>query len=138
MKKLELKHLAGYLPYGLKMKYNNDFVSPKTRNLSVDGYQYMVDNAKPILHPLSDLTKYCKDLGFIPITKLYFETEIFPIQDEFKNYFEVKILFTEKVDNPLDAIALSLAHLEKLYEWHFDIHGLIENGLAIDINKLKP
>jgi len=26
---------------------------------------------------------------------------------------------------------------EKLYEWHFDIHGLIENGLAIDINTLN-
>ena len=25
----------------------------------------------------------------------------------------------------------------KLYEWHFDIHGLIEKGLAIDINTLN-
>lgn len=26
---------------------------------------------------------------------------------------------------------------EKLYEWHFDIHGLIDSGLAVDINTLS-
>jgi hypothetical protein len=27
--------------------------------------------------------------------------------------------------------------VEKLLEWHFDIYGLIEAGLAIDINTLE-
>ena len=27
--------------------------------------------------------------------------------------------------------------LEKLYEWHFDVFGLIEKGLAVDFNTLK-
>ena len=26
--------------------------------------------------------------------------------------------------------------IEKLFEWHFDVFGLIEKGLAIDINTL--
>lgn len=27
--------------------------------------------------------------------------------------------------------------MQKLIEWHFDVFGLIEKGLAIDINTLK-
>jgi hypothetical protein len=27
--------------------------------------------------------------------------------------------------------------VQKLFEWHFDVFGLISKGLAIDINTLK-
>ena len=34
-------------------------------------------------------------------------------------------------------IAYQLDLFNKLFEWHFDIFGLIESGLAVDINSLK-
>jgi len=142
--KLELKHLAGYLPYGLKIKTNN-----KVREMVCEKPDSMFSNEdlshqvtiyqtikgvghKPILHPLSDFTKHCDDLGFTPIEWLLENREvdaeydfIIALEDDWACAKD-KIIFA-----PL-SIAL------RLYEWHFDIHGLIPNGLAIDINTIKP
>jgi len=87
--KLELKHLAGYLPYGLKLKKTNQtvllrgindnaavggveltyWINPKLSHLDIwrNGevrnfvlYYSGFSQFKPILRPLSDLTK---DIG---------------------------------------------------------------------------
>jgi len=43
--------------------------------------------------------------------------------------YEFKPITTYSVKNQLQMF-------EKLYEWHFDVHGLIERGLAIDKSKI--
>lgn len=83
--KLELKHIAPYLPYNLKLKYVSKYdvdklsiesiVTLKQINegsICVNGYKTNNKSYMPILHPLSDLTKEIEVNGekFIPIKKL--------------------------------------------------------------------
>ena len=122
--KLELKHLSGYLPYELRIKNSNT-------EMPLTGYyldelndpQFGFDDTfKPILRPLSDLTKEIEVNGekFVPI-------------DEIAEIEEVVCTYS------IEFFETSIKYLpnwitEKLLEWHFDIHGLIENDLAIDKN----
>jgi len=103
-----------------------------------------LDNIKPILHPLSDLTKYCEDLGFVPIVQL---SGLSSLKGTITYGYEHKIYWAKlqipKTNEfvcktfPCDILSMDYWVIQKLYEWHFDIHGLIETGLAIDINTLK-
>lgn len=71
--------------------------------------------ARPILRPMSDLTKEITHRGekFVPILALD-KLNCFPISD------------TDK----------ALRYYDKLNEWMFDYRGLISAGLAIDVNTL--
>ncbi len=116
--KLELKHLSAYLPYELKYKdipqgYTED------RTLDTRTFEWALNNGKPILRPMSDLTKEIQLNGekFIPIEKLS------PVPNFFNTEFLIKT-----------PIASSYEVVTKLLELHFDIFGLINKGLAIDIN----
>jgi len=146
--KLELKHLAPYLPYGLNIgQFDNgfmfelemviDYKKLKRGNYVnidyVDGVKY-----KPILRPLSDLTKEIEHNGekFIPCKQLA-KGEHFPNTYSFK--IEIDTLNVVGYYTPESWLPL-VSHYElweKLFEWHFDVFGLIEKGLAIDINTLK-
>jgi len=142
--KLELKHLAGYLPYGLKIECKDDselceasYISEMT---GVDNYG-IDDNygnnwtfeVKPILRPLSDLTKEIEVNGekFVPIERLRKEYSGF--------YFESnpELLIKSKNTNMYISLNWTNEFQGKLYEWHFDLFSLIENNLAIDKNTLK-
>lgn len=120
--KLELKHLAGYLPYGLKYK---DI--PKgfdgIRELDIQTFNWCLENGKPILHPLSDLTKEIEINGekFVPVV------EIMKIKD---NGDWLGVQHKKIEENPFYVV-------KKLQEWHFDIDDLIGKKLAIDINTLE-
>lgn len=126
--KLELKHLAGYLPYDLRYKFANQTYI--FRNVIDFDYEY----SKPILHPLSDLTKEIEVNGekFVPIEWLNKNksVDLIEVQDLSKK----KSIFNGRTTN---IRFFEYCVIEKLLEWHFDIHGLIENNLAIDINTLK-
>ena len=105
--KLELKHLAPYLPYGLDMLYESIFEEKpfnsidklETHNIGM----CLVGGFKPILRPLSDLTKWGID-------------DLFKIKDYKEMTYE---------------------DVRWMFELHFDVFGLIEKGLAIDINTLE-
>jgi hypothetical protein len=136
--KLELKHLAGYLPYRLKIKtyYGWDTMSTLSEdcvNTDHENYYYYncsgIDSFKPILRPLLDLTKEIEVNGeeFVPMNWYYN-----------KNAF--KDSFLEMQDHIKDMLKLETCPqciFQKLLEWHFDIYGLIDAGLAIDINTLN-
>ena len=157
---LELKHVAPYLPYELKVynsihenisimvsdptMYNNPLIGVKGINF-IDG---RINN--PILHPLSDLTKEIEHNGekFVPIY------ELFNIQFKDTAHVEyIRNMYFIETNNFINASHYSTSEessfnkrniklnnywkIEKLYEWHFDIDGLIEKGLAIDINTLN-
>jgi len=186
--KLELKYLANYLPYGLKVKSKSAVWDLRTLTLSMVGSlertnkrhiyheSWLIEdtNFKPILRPLSDLTKEIEHNGekFVPLVELFkiskgnYQQEIkyhsvmstHQIQIEmlgFRNYFfglyesdrDVRIengLYFDCYSTDLimdnrfeEKILCQYSLFEKLFEWHFDVFGLIEKGLAIDKNTIK-
>lgn len=124
---LELKHLAAYLPYGLKVtkkdwakifKMDNDGTT-----LNCVGIDYILKvNAKPILRPLSYLTKEEVN-GFSVGVRL-----------QLRHLINNEI---ELFDDEAFLSRVSYYELDWLFERHFDVFGLIEKGLAIDINTLE-
>ena len=111
--KLELKHLAPYLPYGLKYVKYSDNNSPIRHDImqgvSTNGIYACGDitplsfkNCKPILRPLSDLKS-----------------------NSFRSY---DYLVNENV--------YSFEEYEFIFKNHFDVFGLIPK-FAININTLK-
>lgn len=148
--KLELKHLAGYLPYGLKFISRNDFGSqwlligikidekfPLEPTLLSERKDYKNTiniwsrNAKPILHSLSDLTKEIEVNGekFVPADIIN--------NDFFWDYVSNNMRALVKDECYILVGYLPALVVDKLLEWHFDIYGLIDEGLAIDINTLN-
>lgn len=133
MKKLELKHLAPYLPYGVRIKYNNGETSTLTQELMRDtaGFLNSLMNVfKPILRPLSDLTKEIEHNRemFVPI-----EFGCNGMEDEFKKIMNPTGYCTEY----LVISRLRYDAVQKLIEWHFDVFDLLKHDLAIDINTLE-
>jgi len=118
--KLELKHLAGYLPYGLKIyACYNEYILELEEDCNSEGISVRetIENYhKPILRPLSELIIHS---DFI---------------DKYHYSFDKKEGFMVKRRNETYT---RIDELEYLYSKHFDIHNLIENGLAIDINTIN-
>ena len=142
--KLELKHLAPYLPYGLRLRQPVLRRGFRTRLMTVNNILDTIerqDIIKPILRPLSDLSKDINiDGNKINPLKIIlkhheFYNSIKFIQYDNDSYIEMKghAMITEVYS--VDDSPLKIA--EKLFAWHFDVFGLIEKGLAIDINTLK-
>lgn len=151
--KLELKHLSPYLPYKLgfmlsdigifnidseyqkpneayeKLKLTNILISERIE-VELEHYNgwgigfIELEEIKPILRPLSDLTKEIEVNGekFVPHIKLGGRPNL-------KDY-DIEYL-SKNIDN------ISYGLVSKLIEWHFDVFGLIDKGLAIDINTLN-
>lgn len=147
--KLELKHLAAYFPYGLSIfsgdsnveylltgiNYNKKEYERSIR-LSENDTRYYIQNikyCKPILRPLDDLFfnlnienksqkpfEYLEDFADTETERIFLDV----IENESIKYVCEKIQYA-----PMSII-------EKLLEWHFDIFGLINAGLAFDENCL--
>lgn len=142
--KLELKHLAPYLPYELQLYGASDIWIMhslgieeiclvggfNTQTLSFDD---CLTDYSPILRPLSDLTQEIEHNGekFVPMQKL---RELFggrPIS------FDGMCFYTRIEDSCVrsqqDVVPLHFSQydaFQKLFEWHFDVFGLLENNLA--------
>src|SRR5699024_104832 len=143
MDKLELKHLAPYLPYGLKGKYTlsnvislsvNQKDEVRDKLLAIDCVPFFLSYCKPILRPLSDLNK----------AKLFdnYGDEKLTAIEEFEGNWDLSpldwVLREVSKGNQVERLLeLSYLVIEKLIEHHFDIFGLIEAGLAIDINHFE-
>ena len=160
-RKLEIQHLAPYLPYGLKMgvfDYYEDgddeweiqelgslSVEKKDETLNewwnADGdNHYMSSEFKPILRSLSDLTKEIEVNG-----ERFTPSEWFEIGDDDNNseeYDNGNVKLCKEIEwasldsGGHDARMLPFGVVQKLFEWHFDVFGLIEKNLAIDINTI--
>lgn len=154
--KLELKHLAPYLPYGLRInddQGNNGILAALFNNclylrydLNVGDYEYEFSDVKPILRPLSDLTKFSTEIFELFDTTgkgvkwaviedveilgnfFYHKDKIVPILDIRSNegysyHFELNYLMPSWLRDFC---------LEK----HIDVFGLIPAGLAISKNEI--
>ena len=135
--KIELKHLAPYLPHKLKavdyfegMKLEREIV-PSNIMAFVEGDT----KAKPILRPLSEITK---DSDFIRLIneELYFDDWEFVV-DSWTTLIQLSNNSLLLVIQNEVAPECCLLFYDYMIEKHFDVFGLIENGLAIDINKLR-
>ena len=125
--KLELNHLAPYLPYNLQICFDGEnphlnWNIMKCSHLAFESENYKDFRFKPILRPLSDLIKEIEVNGekFKPIENI-------PNTDVLNWYCNLLNINGN----------MTLTTFFKLTEWHFDVFGLIENGLAIDINTIK-
>lgn len=150
--KLELKHLVGYLPYELKGISKEEYLGIETiKGFSTYGRQSAINIIttiddidmelfKPILRPLSDLVKEIEVNGdkFVPIE--YFEIgddNNYSIDFGNGNTNLIKDLESiSKHKSTFDIQFLPKIISDKLIEWHFDIYGLIEAGLAISIHDI--
>ena len=134
--KLELKHLAGYLPYKLDIfrlaESNNSQTVKLTTGVLTLWEDNYYDEFKPILRPLSDLAKEIEvnRKKFVPKEKLWDEI----VYDTDEEYYRILKREWDEIDLIKSA---PYRFVQRLQEWHFDIYGLIENGLAIDINTIK-
>ena len=141
---LTIENLAPYLPYGVKVLVDNgngkytDIITgigiiDDMIFLDETGDWYYNDEndftAKLVLRPLSDLTKEIEHNGekFIPWHKLEFGID---------KDLDIEIIVGDSEYLYLSYIGLR-NEMQKLFEWHFDVFGLIEKGLAININEVK-
>jgi hypothetical protein len=146
MDKITINELKGYLGTGLQMRYLlSDVITLsesqkdeiRTVTLTNDNVVFCLKNCKPLLYPLSSLTEYREDLGFVPI-------------EELNRLFLHKLAKLEYYNSDLcnGAILLSTIisgfnilsikeKLDLLYSWHIDVHNLIDRNLAINIKTLK-
>jgi hypothetical protein len=142
MEKLELKHLAPYLPYGLKVKlieFNRNYKVGSMYDLSIqllhDRFKSGSNSEifKPILRPISDLFNedFEKDeLGFSFLERLINKRKC----DAEYDFIEALEDDKSSADEKMQFAPYSI--IVKLLEKHFDVFGLIPTGLAIDINTI--
>ena len=128
--KLELKHLAIYLPYQLNLadaSINNGIIEMQSIHLREDELWLY----SPILRPLSDLSKgriYKKDGSWLDFKMMY---DLHLFEGEWCEEWNA-----EYGESPKAYVPITGSILFHLCEYHFDIFGLIAAGLAIDINTL--
>ena len=127
--KLDLKHLAAYLPYKVESRDHSNSIY--RLELSIDNYYRFVGKYadKMILRPLLDLRKEIEVNGekFVPKNIL---RDLIMERGNYTSYD------SSWINENIDIQLLPYWMIEYLLEWHFDIHRLIEKGLAIDINTL--
>ena len=126
--KLEFKHLASYLPYGLNIKDVKHgsvfeafhFITTPHQDFSLfkGNLDQLINDKylKPILLPLSSLT--IDEMKNITGSSFY----------RYSEDFLENILNTMKIE--IKSKKLPYYLMEKLFELKFDVYGLIEVGLA--------
>lgn len=148
--KLELKHLSAYFPYDLDYWSVDDKSVNTLMKISHNGYgnlllnnEHHEDRIKPYLYPLSDLTKEIEHNNelFIPAKHLFYDwRRNLDLKMDFRGGQLCELWLDYPDSNSRDYVQESTVTLDewfKLFEWHFDVFGLIEKGLAIDINTLE-
>ena len=126
--KLEMKHLALYLPFKMKYKNTKNDNIYTMRSLSSEiemvdfgwGDAMELQEVIPILKPMSDILK--------------------PIDNDERNISyasELKLYAGVDKDYAISmTLGLDFETINKLIEWHFDVFNLHENGLCIYYNEL--
>lgn len=135
--KLTIEHLAPYLPYGLKVSKIHTL---NTGN-GIGSIDHIIDSVnkgmlqyRPILRPLSDITKEFEvgDEIFVPFHAIKY---LHPNTPNWNIYWRDWVI--EK-SHPLVDTHIEYCIMQLLFKYHFDVFGLIDKGLAIDINTSPP
>lgn len=137
--KLKLKNLAPYLPYKLKMLH---YGKEKVLNAGQGSSVYWVgithalnhqESIKPLLHPLSRLIEPILEGGKIPLHELL-RGNCFNVEKIIK---EQGVSELNKYEPTFQPPFIDFTDGLKLCEWHIDVFGLIEKGLALPIETSK-
>lgn len=160
MKQLDIKHIAPYLPYGLKGRYRVGDVLPhlsasqdveREKILAIDSVDFFYKFCKPILYPLDYLTKEITHNGetFVPIERLHslqnavwIKNASF-IENGIKDKDGTVFGFDSKYggfiayddDFRQYSVHNQLELINKLFEWRFDVFNLMNDGLAIPVTE---
>lgn len=164
---LELKHLAPYLPYGLKVNRNGTDWNYEIESCNKEGvitdtsfqHYWEYEVIKPILRPLSSLYTEMED-GKVPIVELFLLTcrnkseftkdeiihqSLNDGQAIIAHYKKRELLgfelntrsFFGAHEGKPCSVANQLSLFTYLFENHFDVWNLIGQNLAIDKTKIK-
>ena len=124
--KLELRHLAPYLPYSVKIEHPtimngkrkiSELYSIKEFHIEIQHRMYVeISQCKLILKPISDLSLL--------------------VVEEFEKYDGKRNGVDEIIEN-IELKSLPYECIEFMFKNHYDFFRLIEKGLAIDINTLE-
>lgn len=135
-KELLLKDTCARIPYNIKCTYYDKCVGEEDEGtitgiqnetyFVIDGGCIDVENVKPYLYPLSSMTDelWDKEFSVCGITEF--------TRDSFKYGCE-----TLEFNNSNPSLSSIVRFTNLLIKNHFDIHGLIPMGLAIDASKLN-
>lgn len=144
--KLELKHLAPYLPYKLKFQHpvliwsgnppepSHDEIGES--EMTCENLLSVIDDGLPILKSLSDLL-----MDDDTILEIFNESWIAGQHDIVKKDDVISIIPHEDDHNLNIFLRKPHCNLEWindiLYKYHYDLKGLINKGLAVDYNSLN-
>lgn len=134
-----------------ELNFNSSDKQPYLRYKDVT---FGLDQVKIYRRPLSDLTKEIEHNGekFVPMVELlklahesYYKEKIGTRYQEIEfeqTPIRAKACFSFMATKDLELYTLMPWNFptwitQKLLSWHFDIHGLIEQNLAININTLE-
>ncbi len=152
---LKLEHLAPYLPYKLQLLQIRRNDDPTRNNIKrvvewklgdiIQPFvtkRWMVKSIKPILRPLSDLRKLGDEN--IPINEHTINMLIGTDDDygkamlsEYKGKLRIEIESEDYSNYEFIDYSIFQIIQNELLKGHFDVFGLIEKNLAVDINTLK-
>ena len=163
MEKLEPKHIIAYLNHKLEVIHEghikevhgfmNEEVFLDYNGIGTDMSGKELFEITPLLLPLSSLTEPLED-GSVPIVELA-KMKCNWIDES--DYERIYIANSSPADGAhlvwfntasetdelllcieeYDVYSQQMSIIDKLIEWHFDIHGLIPAGLAIDKRTVK-
>ncbi len=161
--KLNISHLAPYLPYGLKWKFDGEDLTHDVVGLDVtnrgvklvspynDYGDCEISSGKPILLPMSSLYTEMED-GKVPaieLAKIANPKTTWTLQPDCNfPLSNIGELFAWTIDENEFYFHLEwkdyskhyfnqLGCFQYLFENHFDVFGLIDKGLALDKTKIK-
>lgn len=142
---LEKKHVLAYLDGGLKVEYKGKakiilgikYFTPWSNQTSVciskDTWTYLYE-VKPILRPLSDLTKEIEHNGekFVPIERINADGNV--LVECGVNGYGKDYLWLRYADGDDSIYFSDFENIrQQLLEWKFDIFELIPNNLAVPV-----
>ena len=161
--KLSITHLAPYLPYGLKWKFDGEDLTHDVVGLDItnrgvklvspynDYGDCEISSGKPILLPMSSLYTEMED-GKVPaieLAKIAKPKTTWTLQPDCNfPLSNIGELFAWTIDENEFYFHLEwkdyskhyfnqLGCFQYLFENHFDVFGLIDKGLALDKTKIK-
>ena len=141
MEKLTIEHLAPYLPYGLNVMYDDSiWIITGYDNMGCsfdlykeDGFMKVDDELiKPILRPMSDKIK-------VNESKLPDEVGWVEPNDLFIDH-QGRVSINMQLGGPTlswDILSIQQYMQREFFSQHYDVFGLIDKGLAIDINTIQ-
>ena len=138
-KDLLLQDLCARLPYGVKVEIYKDEAPYKIKGydgkdfLSDSGWDYLIEQCKPYLFPLSSMTEEQR-IELYKALGCGYESH-YHLSKEWED-------FNDSIDNNgLFIPATWVSDINKMYNWlnknHFDYRGLIPMGLANDATELN-